>query len=41
MIDSKLKRHTDSVQLHNIRKADEVITEPADIKHEIARYYEN
>ncbi|CAG8527798.1 6373_t:CDS:2 [Gigaspora rosea] len=32
--------HIDPVYLRNIKKAGEVITEPAEIKHEIAQHYE-
>ncbi|CAG8494029.1 12758_t:CDS:1 [Gigaspora rosea] len=41
IIDSILRRHTDPVHLHNIKKAEETITEPAEIKHEIAQHYEH
>ncbi|CAG8839404.1 164_t:CDS:1, partial [Cetraspora pellucida] len=33
--------HTDSVLLHNICKADEVITEPERIRKEVQMHYEN
>ena len=41
MINSILKRHTDPVLLHNICKADEVITEPELIRKEVQMHYEN
>ncbi|CAG8824018.1 11454_t:CDS:1, partial [Gigaspora margarita] len=39
MIDSILKRYTDHVDLPNIKKGDVVITDPAEIKTEVANHF--
>lgn len=40
MINSILKRHTDHVELLNIKKGDTVITDPAEIMTEITHHFE-
>ncbi|CAG8732532.1 41701_t:CDS:2, partial [Gigaspora margarita] len=40
MIDSILKRHTDQVELLNLKKGDTVITDPVEIMMEVIHYFE-